>query len=118
MREDYVQKGLSSPDEDIARSQYLDKGISTSDLVTVKDFLQFYITISHLQVDKDKLTADAICTISDENVWHIRSPAVRQSRGEFVMIVENRALEGRRGPELLSLFSTSVVIVQRISVYV
>ena len=47
IREDYARKGLSSPDEDIARSQYLGKGVPALDLVTVKDFLRFYVATSH-----------------------------------------------------------------------
>ena len=47
MREDYARKGLPPPDEDTARSQYLDKGVPTLDLVIVKDFLRFYITMSY-----------------------------------------------------------------------
>lgn len=65
MREDYARKGLPPPDEDTARSQYLDKEVPAPDLVTVKDFLRFYIATSHPQIDKYKPTADAICTVGE-----------------------------------------------------
>jgi hypothetical protein len=64
MREDYERKGLPPPDEDAARSQYLDKGVPAPDLVTVEDFLRFYIATSHPQIDNYRPTADAICTVS------------------------------------------------------
>jgi len=40
----------------------LDKGISGPDLVTVKDFLEFYAATSHPQLDKKRPTADVIYT--------------------------------------------------------
>ncbi|KIW99637.1 uncharacterized protein Z518_11050 [Rhinocladiella mackenziei CBS 650.93] len=69
MREDYERKGLPPPDEDAARSQYLGKKVPAPDLVTVKDFLRFYIATSRPRLDKDsekpRPTADAICTVGE-----------------------------------------------------
>jgi len=65
MRDDFERKGLPPPDEDSARSQYLGKGVPAPDLVTVKDFLRFYAATSHPQIDKERPTADAICTVGE-----------------------------------------------------
>jgi hypothetical protein len=69
MREDYDRQGLPPPNEDAARNQYLAKGVSAPDLVTVKDFLRFYIATSHPQLEKGasrpRSTADAICTVAE-----------------------------------------------------
>jgi hypothetical protein len=69
MREEHDRQGLPAPDEDTARSQYLDQGASAPDLVTVKDFLRFYIATSHPQLEKGmakpRSTADAICTVAE-----------------------------------------------------
>ena len=43
MREDHERNGLPPPDEDAVRSQFLGEGVPTPDLLTVKDFLRFYV---------------------------------------------------------------------------
>lgn len=65
MQDDYEQRGLPRPNEDMARSQYLDKDTPTPDLLTVKDFFRFYAATSHPKIDKAKPTADAICTVAE-----------------------------------------------------
>ncbi|EXJ96194.1 hypothetical protein A1O1_01320 [Capronia coronata CBS 617.96] len=65
MREDHEREGLPPPDEDAARSRYLGEGVPTPDLLTVKDFLRFYVATSKSQLDKQKPTADSICTIAE-----------------------------------------------------
>jgi hypothetical protein len=40
-------------------------GVPAPDLVTVKDFLRFYIVTSHPQLDKKVPTADAIYTVGE-----------------------------------------------------
>lgn len=65
MRDDCERKGLPAPDEDTARGQFLGKGVPAPDLVTVKDFLRFYAATSHPQIDKERPTADAICTVGE-----------------------------------------------------
>ena len=60
-----MRKGLPPPDEDVTRSHYLGVGVPAPDLVTVKDFLRFYIATSHPQLDKRVPTADAICTVGE-----------------------------------------------------
>ena len=52
MREDYERKGLPSPDEDTVRGQHLGEGVPAPDLLTVKDFLRFYVATSKSQIDK------------------------------------------------------------------
>lgn len=46
---------LSFPDEDLARGQYLVESVSAPELVTVEEFLRFYIATSHLKLDKSVL---------------------------------------------------------------
>ncbi len=69
MREDYNRRGLSPPDEDTARSQYLSKGVSAPDLVTVKDLLRFHVVTGHPQLEKGtpkpRSTADAIYAVAE-----------------------------------------------------
>lgn len=69
MREDYDRQGLAPPNEDIARMCCLAEGVPAPDLITVKDFLRFYIATSHPQLEKSapkpRPTADAICTAAE-----------------------------------------------------
>ena len=65
MQEDYERQGLPPPDEDTARREFLNKGVPAPDLVTVKDFIRFYVAISQPQIDKGRPTADAICTVGE-----------------------------------------------------
>jgi hypothetical protein len=51
MKEEAVTKGLPSPNEDEAREDCLRKGIFTPDLVTMKDYLRFYIAASKPRID-------------------------------------------------------------------
>ncbi|KAJ4507488.1 hypothetical protein HRR83_004066 [Exophiala dermatitidis] len=62
MRQEYAQKGLSPPDEETARRQYLGQNVTAPDLATVKDFIRFYIATSKPQLDKEEKrpTADSI----------------------------------------------------------
>ena len=62
MRKEYAQKGLSPPDEETARCQYLGRNVTAPDLATVKDFIRFYIATSKPQLDKveKRPTADSI----------------------------------------------------------
>lgn len=64
MKEDYERKELP-PEGDAARAQYLGKGVPTPDLVTVKDFLRFYIATSKSQIDDTNPIADSICTVGE-----------------------------------------------------
>jgi hypothetical protein len=101
-REDHARRGLPLPDEDGIRSQYLGKGVTAPDLVTVKDFLRFYIATSHPQLDKKVPTADAICTVAEwffagftrvsgtetkaedrSEVYYVRSGSLPRSRVRF-----------------------------------
>jgi hypothetical protein len=43
----------------------LTSSVPAPDLVTVKDFLRFYIATSHPQIDNYRPTADAICTVGE-----------------------------------------------------
>ena len=62
VRKEHAQKGLSPPNEETARRQYLGQNVTAPDLVTVKDFLRFYIATSKPQLDKEakRPTADSI----------------------------------------------------------
>ena len=62
MRKEYAQKGLSPPNEETARGQYLGQNVTAPDLATVKDFIRFYIATSKPQLDKreKRPTADSI----------------------------------------------------------
>ncbi|OAG42721.1 AdoMet-dependent rRNA methyltransferase SPB1 [Fonsecaea monophora] len=62
MRNENAQKGLSPPDEEMARRQYLGQNVTAPDLATVKDFIRFYIATSKPQLDKEEKrpTADSI----------------------------------------------------------
>jgi hypothetical protein len=44
MQRDSARRGLSPPDESIARERCLKKGVDAPDLASVKDFLRFYVT--------------------------------------------------------------------------
>jgi len=43
---EYAKKGLSPPDEETARCQYLGQNVTAPDLATVKDFIRFYVATS------------------------------------------------------------------------
>ena len=45
MREDAKRRGVTPPDERIAREYYLSKGVEAPDLAVVKDFLQFQASV-------------------------------------------------------------------------
>jgi len=62
MRKEYARKGLSPPDEETARRQYLGQDVAAPDLATVKDFIRFYIATSSPRLDKKEKrpTADSI----------------------------------------------------------
>ncbi|KAK7921759.1 hypothetical protein LTR80_012097 [Exophiala xenobiotica] len=62
MRKEYAQKGLSPPDEETARRQYLGQSVTAPDLATVKDFIRPYIATSKPQLDKEEKrpTTDSI----------------------------------------------------------
>src|ERR1700744_5710609 len=65
MKEDRAVMGLPEPDEDDACSEHLGRGTPAPDMLTVKDFLRFYIATSKSQIDKERPTADSICTIAE-----------------------------------------------------
>ncbi|KIW11740.1 hypothetical protein PV08_09012 [Exophiala spinifera] len=69
LREDYDRQGLAPPDEATVRACCLAEGVPAPDLVTVKDFLRFYIATSHPQLErsaaKPRPTADVICTVAE-----------------------------------------------------
>jgi hypothetical protein len=56
-----LQRDLPSPDEACARHHCLREGMEAPDLATVKDFLRYYISLSHGKI-VDKLTVDLIKT--------------------------------------------------------
>lgn len=63
MRRKHAQKGLPPPNMDIARHQCLQPGITTPDLVNMKDFVQFYFSTSKPRLDAYRLTISSINTI-------------------------------------------------------
>ncbi len=46
MREDFTRKDLSSSDEIMIREYYLGKGVDTSNLFIVKNFIRFLVIVS------------------------------------------------------------------------
>ena len=104
MREDYTRKGLPPPAEDTARSQYLDKGVPAPDLVTVKDFLRFYVATSHPQIDKYKPTADAICTVGE---WFFAGFTRVTGHLSLLMLPSSRRGARWSGAARLSRYSTN-----------
>lgn len=64
MRRDCVECHLPLPSEEMAREQCLRPGITAPDLVTVKDFIRFYIATSRPQLASVP-TADSINTVAE-----------------------------------------------------
>jgi hypothetical protein len=64
MRRVAAERHLALPDEGIARQHCLRPGITAPDLVTVKDFVRFYIATSHSQLT-DVSTVDSINTAAE-----------------------------------------------------
>ena len=60
MRKEYARKGLSPPDEETARRQSLEPGVTPPDFATVKDFVRFYIATSKPRLDAGRPTVDSI----------------------------------------------------------
>jgi hypothetical protein len=65
MKKEYALKGLSPPDEETARRQYLRSGVAAPDLATVKDFIRFYIATSRPRLDAEKPTVDSVNTVAE-----------------------------------------------------
>jgi hypothetical protein len=49
----------------MARREHLEAGIAAPDLVTVKDFLRFYIATSKLYLYADRPTINSVNTIAE-----------------------------------------------------
>ena len=64
MRRDVVERRLPLPDEEIAREHCLRPGIAAPDLVTVKDFVRFYIATCRPQLTNVP-TVDSIYTVAE-----------------------------------------------------
>jgi hypothetical protein len=64
MQQDAEETGPSIPDEEAARKKYLHHGAAAPDLMTVKDFIRFYISTSRPQLT-DKPTVDSINTVAE-----------------------------------------------------
>jgi hypothetical protein len=58
-QKDSLQRGLPILDEADARLYYLYKGVDAPDLITIKDFLRFYIVTSCGKI-VEKPTADSV----------------------------------------------------------
>ena len=64
MRRDAERRHLPLPDEDTAREDCLRPDIAAPDLVTVKDFIRFYIATSRPKLT-NKPTVDSINTVAE-----------------------------------------------------
>lgn len=64
MQKDSARRGLPPPDEDMARERCLRKGVDAPDMVTVKDFVRFYVATSRGKIVRQP-TADTINTCAE-----------------------------------------------------
>lgn len=64
LERDYSERGLAVPSQEEVRTQYLGCNVTTPDLVTVKDFIRFYIATSQPTL-VDKMTTDSMGTVSE-----------------------------------------------------
>jgi hypothetical protein len=65
MRRDSVERHLPLPIEEMARDRCLRPGIEAPDLVTVKDFLCFYIATSPPRQLANVPTTESINTVAE-----------------------------------------------------
>ncbi len=65
MKDDYSRKGTDPPTEDDARNEILSPTIGAPDLITVEDFLRFYVATSRPWLDTNKPTVDSINTVAE-----------------------------------------------------
>ena len=64
MQQDAIQRGLPTPSEEAIREQYLRPGVKAPSLVTVKDFMRFYIATSRPRL-AEQPTVDSINTVAE-----------------------------------------------------
>jgi hypothetical protein len=64
MRRDAEKRHLPLPDEEMAHEDCLRPGIAAPDLVTVKDFVRFYVATSRPKLS-NKPTADSINKVAE-----------------------------------------------------
>jgi hypothetical protein len=63
MQRDCASRGLSAPDEATAKDRCLGEGVDAPALLTVKDFLRFYVAASRGKVVQ-RTTADLVYTFA------------------------------------------------------
>lgn len=64
MKEDALQKGLSSPDEAAIRELVLRKNVKAPDPATGKDFFRFHAATSKGKI-KEQITCDSFNTFAE-----------------------------------------------------
>ena len=65
MRKEAAREGRPPPDEEAVRCEHLHAGAAAPNLVTVKDFLRFYIATSQPRLDADRPTVDSVNIVAE-----------------------------------------------------